>query len=507
MEVLMKIKSTIIIIFLLLSLTMTNLGIVNAGATDLSWIVSVTYQNVGTSSSEVTVTFYQEGSATPITYNATSLAPGAAASFYLGNISNVPAGFNGNAIMAASQPMVATVVQFHQNAPGETVRMRMLSNGFSQSDVSNQYLIATVLGTTFSRTTTFSIQNIESETITATIKFYNVINGSLAATKIYDIPANSSKYIEMDMPTDTGLPTAFFNGSAIITAVKKSNGLPANIVAAASELYLTKNVGANFEGVPLSKATNKIFLATGLCNTFGLTTYYAIQNASLSNSATISVNYYNTNGSAKTIDGPYTIGPGQKVSINTCQPKSGINMTGFTGSAVVTTSDLTSQIVAIGKAQAMDNPPADKADVFTIFLGESEGSSKLALPFIRWANDTHFNASTNYGGYQRAFIAIQNLETTTSLVNVKYFDKNGGLVATHMLSIPGNSKANSDASVAGALGKNGMVAGEFGYYIDGSFGGGVIIEAHPDNPTAKLIAIARVQHPGAGEDYNAVPIP
>lgn len=503
----MKYYKNFMVFVLLLGLMVTNIGNVNAGATTLSWIVSVTYQNVGSDSSQVSVMFYPEGSSTPISYNAGTLAPGAAASFYLGSISNVPAGFNGNAIMSASQPMVATVVQFHQNAPGESVKMRMLSNGFSQGDLSNQYLIATVLGTTFERTSTFSIQNVEPETIVATIKFYNVLNGSLASTKNYDIPANSSKYIQMDLTADTGLSTSTFNGSAIITAVKKSSGLPANVVAAASELYFTKDVGANFEGVPLGKASDKVFLATGLCNSFGLTTYYAIQNASLTNSATINVNYFNTNGSPKTVDGPYTIGPGQKVSVNTCLPKSTMNMNGFSGSAVVSSTNPSSEIVAIGKAQGMVNPPPDKANVFTIFLGESSGASKLALPFIRWANDTHFTSASNYGGYQRAYIAIQNLESTTSKVNVKYFDKNGGLVATQTLSIPGNSKANSDASAASALGKNGMVSGEFGYYTDGSFGGGVIIEAHPDNPTAKLIAIARVQHPGAGEDYNAVPIP
>lgn len=503
----MKIHRSIFIVLLAFALVITNFGFVKAGATTLSWIVSVTYQNVGIDDSIVSVSFYQEGSSTPVTYDAGVLAPGAAASFYLGSISNVPAGFNGNALMTASQPMVATVVQFHQNEPGETVKMRMLSNGFSQDDVSSQYLIATVLGNTFDRTATFSIQNVESETITTQVKFYDVNDGSLKSTKTYDILANSSKYIQMDSTTDTGLLTSTFNGSVIITATKKSDGTPANVVAAASELYISKNVGANFEGVPLDKASDNVFLATALCSQFGLTTYYAIQNASLTSPATVNVSYYNTDGSPKTSDGPYTIGPGQKVSVSTCSPNSGLNMTGFTGSAVVSATDSSAEIVAIGKAQAMLNPPIDKADVFTIFLGESTGSSRLALPFVRWANDAHFYSITNYGGYQRAYIAIQNLEATSSKVNVKYFDKSGNLVATHVLTIAGKSKANSDASAAGALGLNGMVSGEFGYYTDGSFGGGVIIEAHADNPTAKFIAIARVQHPGAGEDYNAVPIP
>jgi hypothetical protein len=52
-----------------------------------------------------------------------------------------------------------------------------------------------------------------------------------------------------------------------------------------------------------------------------------------------------------------------------------------------------------------------------------------------------------------------------------------------------------------------MNPGEFGYYTDNTFGGAVVIEADAANPAAKFIAIARVQHPGAGEDYNAVAVP
>lgn len=501
-------KKRLLYFVLALALLFASVGLneVNASARTTSWIVSVTYQNVGTSAADISVNFYQEGSNTPITYNPGQLQAGAAASFYMGSISDISAGFQGNAVMSSSQPLVATVVQFHQNAPGETIKMRMLSNGFTSADGASQYLLATVLGNTFSRTTVFSVQNLESETITATLKFYKVDDGSLASTKAYDIPANSSKYIEMDLTGDTGLPSTVFNGSVIVTAVKKTGGTPANIIAAASELYTTRDVGANFEGISLSRAADVLYLPTALCQKFGLDTYYAVQNASLTASATFTVSYFNADGTAKTTDGPYTIGPGQKKSITTCTPSSGLNMAGFTGSAVITAADPTSTLVAIGKAQAMTPPPAAQLDVFTIFNGSPTGSPKIALPFVRWANDERFNSLTNYGGLQRAYLAIQNLESTSAKVNVKYYDKNGGLVATQTLTIPAFAKANSDANSAGALGQNGMNPGEFGYYTDGSFGGGVIIEAHPDNPTAKFIAIARVQHPGAGEDYNGIAI-
>ncbi|MFV2044191.1 MAG: hypothetical protein ACC700_13290 [Anaerolineales bacterium] len=483
---------------------------VEASARTATWVVAVTYQNVGTAPANITVNFFAEGSATSINFNPLgtgTLQPGAGASFFIGSVSGVASGFRGSAVMSADQPLVATVVQFSQDAG---FKMRLLSNAFQSSDGSAQYLVPTVFLNRFSRTTVFSIQNTESEAIDATVKIYDADNaGVLASSITHTIPAQSSKYIEMDDVSDTGLPggTTVFNGSAIVTAVLNSDGTtPASVVSAASEYYTNRNVAANFEGVPLSRAANTIYMATALCEKFGLDSYYAVQNASLSAGAQITVTYKNVDGTTKATDGPYSIGGGQKKSISTCSPNDATNMSGFTGSAVIQSSG--APIVSVGKAQgSFGAPQAGKEDVFTIFLGEPQGATKLALPFVRWANDTNFNSPSNTGGKQRTFIAVQNLESTAIDINVKYFDKDGNLVATQPLTIQGSSKANSDPNGAGATGAAGMNPGEFGYYTDGSFGGGVLIEADASNPSATFIAIARVQHPGAGEDYNAVPAP
>ena len=473
----------------------------SAQAVSASWVVAVTYQNVGTADTTVDVNFYEEGSATPINFdplNGGTLAAGAGRSFFIGNVGGVSTGFRGSAVMSSSQPLVATVVQFSQDAG---FKMRLLSNGFQSNQASNQYLIATTFANFFQRTTVFSVQNTESVEITATVEIFDT-DGVSQSTIAYDIPAYSSKYIEMDNTGDTGLGSSTFNGSAVVTAVLKSDGVtPANVVSGISELYTTKNVAANFEGVPVSAASNTIFLATGLCEKFGLDTFYAVQNADTV-STDITVEYFNTDGSSAGTDGPYTIGPGQKKSINTCAH----TFSGFTGSAKVTST--AGNIVAIAKAQgSIAAPQAGKEDVFTIFNGEPSGASELALPFVRWANDANFNSPSNTGGKQRTYIAIQNLETTSIDVDVEYYDKNGGLVATHELTIPANSKGNTNAFAAGATGAAGMVSGEFGYYTDNSFGGAVIIKADSANPSAEFIAVARVQHPGAGEDYNGAVVP
>lgn len=502
----------------LLAVTMMVMSSVSAAmaqgpARNANWTVSITYQNIGNADSDVTIDFYQEGSSTPLTLGpaqlpaSNPLKQGAATSFFVGSINN-PAFTEGNAVMRSNEQLAATVVQF---SPDAGYRMRLLYNGFPDSKSSTQYLVATTLKNRFARTTVFSVQNTENEPINVTINFYDADNnGQLKSTKEFQIPANSSKFIELDNVDDTGISDAVFNGSAIITA-KTQGGADAEVVAAASEYYVDRPVATNFEGQPLSDAGNALNMATALCQRFGLDTYYAIQNASLTDSATIQITYYNLDGSQKKQSPQIIIGPGQKHSAHTCNVDNtgdpDPDMSNFTGSAVITSQG--APIVAIGKAQAQFNDINNEQfkDVLTAFLGETTGYQRLALPFVRWGSDERFNGPGGQSGQvQRTFIAIQNVgNTEVSGITIKYNDKNGQTVAQVTdVTIPPKSKFNTDANTAGALGKNGMNPNEFGYYTDGSFGGGVIIEAPAG---AQLIAIARVQHPGAGEDYNAVPIP
>jgi hypothetical protein len=482
------------------------------GARGASWVVSVTYANVGTAATDVQVNFYEEGSGTAISFDPLdggSLGAGAGRSFFIGKVGGIDTGFRGSAVMASSQPLVATVVQFSQDSG---FKMRLLSNGFQGAQSSDTFLLATTLANTFSRTTVFSVQNTEAEEVTATIEFFDG-DGNSAGTKAYDIPAYSTKYVEMDKTADTGLASSTFNGSAKVTAVLKSDGTTAaNVVAGISELYTNRNVAANFEGIADFDAADTIYMSTGLCENFGLDTFYAVQNAGTADTW-VRVTYYDKSGNEVAVDGDYQIGPGQKKSIRTCDPNDGTDMSGFSGAAVVesyTTENSVAppdgeDLVAIGKAQGSANAPEPgKEDVFAIFMGQKEGFEVLALPFVRWASDTNFNDNGNVGGKQRAYIAIQNLESSQISVDCDYSDKDGNVVATHTLDIPANSKANTNASLAGALGQSGMNAGEFGYYTDGSFGGAVICDAGVGNA---IIAIARVQHPGAGEDYNGAMVP
>ena len=483
-------------------------------ALDANWTVSITYHNISDQDTPVTLNLFPEGSSTPIVLGpedlpaSNPLQAGAASSFFVGSVNN-PDFTQGNGIMASQQPLAATVVQFSQD---DNFRMRLLYNGLDSSKSSDQFLVATTLLNKFDRTTVFSVQNTENQAIDVTVNFYDAdAAGALAATSEFSITANSSKFINMSEPADTNLGSrTVFNGSAIITAALADTDQPAEVVAAASEYYVDRPVASNFEGQPLADAANRLFMATALCQQFGLDTFYAIQNASLTEDATVNITYYDLEGAEKGTQGPIQIGPGQKASPHTCNldlEGGAVNvdptMNGFTGSAVITSTG--APIVATGKAQASPLRPVDPRyqDVLTTFNGQSIGAQELAMPFVRWANDARFAASM--GEQQRTYIAIQNVgDTTAEGVQAIYLDVNGDTIATATFDIPARTKQNTDANAAGALGQGGMNEGEFGYYPNSGFGGGVIIRG---GAGAELIAIARVQNPGAGEDYNAVPVP
>ena len=55
-----------------------------------------------------------------------------------------------------------------------------------------------------------------------------------------------------------------------------------------------RDVAADFEGLPLANAATTIYMATGLCQRFGLDSFYAVQNASLTDSTNITVNVTDT---------------------------------------------------------------------------------------------------------------------------------------------------------------------------------------------------------------------
>jgi hypothetical protein len=454
-----------------------------APAYSTPFTVSITYQNVGLGAADVSISYYSENSGTPaVVFPAGSLAAGASTSKLVGEA--VTSGsFKGSAVLSSNEPVIATIVQIDGSG---AVRNRPLSNGFSAGDGASKQLVATVLKNTFGSTTYFSVQNTETVPANLTVQFFAVGSTTPAFTATHNgLPANAAKYF--DAGTIAQLPNGF-NGSAVVTA-KKADGTAANIVVTVDELDVAGVGAKSFEGA--SQYGNEVYMPSALCNAFGgQTTAYAVQNADLASSVTFNV-IYKQAGKGDVTDGPYTIPAGGKKSITGCTklPQGG------NGSAIIRRqSGANNALVAVGKVVG--------ANITSAFLGivAGNGSNKVALPYVRWANA---NIANNQ---QRASIAIQNIGSTAATnVRVEYIDRNGVLKGTHSLgTIAAGAKLSSNPAAGNALDS----CGNFGMYgpCNGptSFGGGAYVKSD----SGQLAVIVRIltgsPTVAAGEDYNGI---
>lgn len=441
-----------------------------------SFTTAITYQNVGTGTADIVIAFYPNyNSTTPITYTPSQLAPGQSASLFIGNVSTITSGFQGSAVMSSSQPLVATLVQVPQGS--STVFVRPMTNGFTEG--ANVALIATFLKNQYGSHSKISIQNVDTQVNNVSIKFYN-----LSATQVHEITQQiqpgASLYI--DAATVSALGTSF-NGSVVATAKRLDNS-DGKIVGSSVEFDITGTGAKAFESV--SQGATKLYMPSALCNIYGgQNTAYAIQNTSLTSSTNVTVTY-SPGGATQT----KSVGPGAKATFFTCD----VTGSNFTGSATVTST--TTPVIAVGKAYG--------AGLSTAHLGSPQGSAKIALPYVRWAPDSHYLN----GSRQRTYIAIQNVGTSQipeNSITLTYTDPFGHTgTHTYNMALGVGSKFNSDATKAGLT--------WFGMSETSSqYGGGVIINCSA--PGCQLAAIARVQtyipssSSTAAEDYNGIPIP
>lgn len=449
--------------------------------------VAITYQNVGTGTATINFSFFQENSGTAITIPGAALAAGASTSLGVGT-AITSGSFKGSAVLSSDQPVIATIVQFD---PTGTVKNRPLSNGFGSADGASTQLIATVLKAQFNSSTIFSVQNTESAAINVTAQFFAVGQTTPTTTQTANnLPAGAAKYF--DVGSIGAIPNGF-NGSAIITAkLASDNTTAAKVVVTVNELDTVGGVAKSFEGTALSGT--KVYMPSATCNRFGQATAYAVQNASLTDSVTFQVRYKQT-AQADLIDGPFTIGPGGKKSVVTCNKMP----SNTSGSAVIERTAGNGTLVAVGKVSGNNFQ--------TAFLGvvEGNGSAKVALPYVRWASDAQVNTQ------QRSALAIQNIgSANANNVRVQYLDRNGVVKGTHNIgTLAPGAKVNSNPSLGGALDP----CGRFGMYGAGGsptdcntvlFGGGAIVLSDSGGQLAVIVRVVGGTTVQSGEDYNGI---
>jgi hypothetical protein len=434
-----------------------------AGASAQPFTGSLTYQNPNADAATGFVKFYSQNSGTEVATQQINIPAHGAGSFSFGGITALGTTFAGSAVLSADKYIATTVIEY-STTPGLD---RAVYTGSSADDASDVMYIPLISQNAFDQLTTVSVQNADVGPVNISVKYVNRNTGNIDLTvPINGLPAGSAKYLKSDT---IGLP-AGFSGSAVITATGK-------IVASANNPYVNANKIVSFEGVGVG--SNKVSLPSVQCNYGGLlqTTYFAIQNTSLSASTAVTVTYYNTAGTQTGQRANVAITPGKKFNTDPCTDSQG---NGFLGSGIVTAS-------GPGIVVLVNTGASNSQNFATAYDGIGQGFQRGALSYIRWGN-----AATDW----RTYIACQNVGGSPTNVTLTYYNFAGVPQGTPQVfnSVAANIKFNSNPSAAGAL--------------DGSskFSGAVEISAASGGLVGCVVQATSVDGLNAAA-FNAVRVP
>jgi hypothetical protein len=323
----------------------------------------------------------------------------------------------------------------------------------------------------YGSTSLISIQNVETTQIQATLKVYAVGSTTPTVEQTYTIQGQSAKLVSAD---DLGLTN--FTGSAVVDATGK-------VVAAVQETADSGLPAAAFEGLSSDSGATTIYMASMLCEKWGATSWYAIQNAGAAQ-ATVEIDFYNTSGVKLLTTPSFSIGVGNKESVDPCAKGVPADSN---GSAVIRSTNSV-KLIAMGKVSGASLTT-------TAFLGESAGAQKTGAAYIRW------KADPSQG--ERANVAVMNVGGSAATdVQVKYYDNTGSLAASQTLASGGSPlgqfiKANSNWETASGTNT------DFGV---SPYGGAIEVVSNQD-----VVVVVRISKTVGGtvlaEDYNGVTLP
>ena len=429
------------------------------GATTALWSGSILVQNNGTGPATVVVNFYSTAGVLVKSYTVPSpVPPKGTVSVDTEAIGDLPNGFSGSAVVSSNQPVNATFQGFDVTNPSIN---RTLYNGFT--DGSNTAYVPAISNAYADQTSMLAVQNVDSTPAAVTIKYFERFTGAQSAVVTDTIPANSSHFYDSaKLPGGQQLAPPW-TGAALV----QSTG--GRIVTAVHQPYLSNNKAVAFEGT--ASAGAEVYLPSALYEYAPQrqTSFIAVQNTQ-ANPVTVTLTFYSREGTvAGTVSGD--IAGYQKQSWN---PGSAGIAAGFNGSAVVRATGPVAAVVNIGSA----------TDLSLAYTGQSRGTLRQALPYVRWA------PSSDLQGW-RTYIAVMNVDGSLPAdVTIRYYDQNGSLVqAPSITGVAPNTKANHNPGV---------------FVGDAGFTGTVEIEA--SRTVVALVNAIRVDGSEA-ESYTSLPIP
>lgn len=177
---------------------------------------SIMVQNLGSSATTVTVTYYRADGTQVAQTEQAAIAAGSKASFLQfdtpGRASAVPAGFNGSAVITASGGGQIAAVGNIQHL----TRRRLESyNGFPAGTATNRVTCPSIFDGYYLNDTSLAVQNVGSSATTVTVSYSGVASSGRVTKQVQSTINPGAIYFAY---TGAGFLGAGFNGSAVITA-------------------------------------------------------------------------------------------------------------------------------------------------------------------------------------------------------------------------------------------------------------------------------------------------
>ncbi len=307
-------------------------------------------QNVGQTSTQVTVTYNGGGLSQPLVKPAVTVAPGASTRFDVGGDPGLPAGFNGSATITSSSSDIAAVAT---HVGPTTV---LIYNSFSSG--SQFPVFPLVNANNFGYITGIAIQNRGSTDSVVTVSFTPSLAGT-ACEETKTVPAGGSAFFAIEAFSTTD-PTPSedncangetFVGSARVTA----NSAGVELVGTVDQVNSAARKGGTYAGFNPADATTTVVYPLINDRNFGFFTGLSMVNVS-DQETTIECVYSNTPvKQSATVGARGTFTPVQADQI----------ANGYNGSGVCTSSNPNAPIVGI----ANQLRPTGPASTFYVYEG------------------------------------------------------------------------------------------------------------------------------------------
>lgn len=461
-------KYSLAIVTLLTCVSMAFLPISPVQAAGPGFFTRITYQNIGLDTAHVTVLYYPDGSATPVSISQPDLPPGGSQSVDIGKAVPGVVGTAGSAVLKSDMELAILATHIPVST-GISARGMATAPGSGSSKIWLGNLMKIQAGTTI-----LSIQNLDTVPVDVNLTFHGT-SAKVTLTRS-NIPSGAS--VAIDLSDVNEIPSPYI-GTAVITALQSGTDVPGMISGMAVNFSGSTTEAYSTESIALLSKT--IYMPFALCYAMGgMSTTYYVFNPDPTLPATVTVRY-NT-GKVET----QTVAALSQTYFNACKPSG--TAAGYSGSAVISSTG--PAILSIGTFKLMG--------MSATFTGQTAGGEMLALPYAPYS-------TSGYAGGQksRTTIAVMNLSNSLAagVVKARFYGRDGTLAGTVSLpAIAAGARVDLTAAQIGTAGA------EFGYYSDGSSGGSVVIQGPAGS---KLVATALVLNTAgssayAGDAYNAV---